>query len=328
MYLAYFYHFALVVLSRGWALVVRFCKLRGRIVAPSLVFMIRKRTRPQPHIRQKSIDADDEQHNEEELQEDDEKLDVSDLIELRKLRRAREGIDVQKLVKGDAKKKKKRPREGEEEQGGLKKSGETSKENDEEEEDDAEMKARRVVRTNNFTQQTNVLDVDKHMLAYIEENMKLRLGNQTDDKPNDGPLDPYAELFKIPDKYNVKQEKKEQDEGSVTNSLAMLTAIPEVDLGMDTRLKNIEETEKAKRTLTEERKDRKKKSDGEEHLAASRFYRPNLKTKSDADIIRDAKLEAMGMLPEEREHRRPHHERTQMATDELVMERFKKRMRK
>lgn len=30
-------------------------------------------------------------------------------------------------------------------------------------EDDAEAKARRVVRTNNFTKQTNVLDVDKHM---------------------------------------------------------------------------------------------------------------------------------------------------------------------
>lgn len=40
--------------------------------------------------------------------------------------------------------------------------------------------------------------------------------------------------------------------------------------------------------------------------------------KSDADIIRDAKLEAMGMLPEDHEYRRPHHERTQMATDELV----------
>ena len=29
--------------------------------------------------------------------------------------------------------------------------------------EDAEAKARRVVRTNNFTQQTNALDVDKHM---------------------------------------------------------------------------------------------------------------------------------------------------------------------
>lgn len=44
---------------------------------------------------------------------------VADLIELRKLRKAREGIDVTKLVKGDVKKKRKRPKEGEEVAYGL-----------------------------------------------------------------------------------------------------------------------------------------------------------------------------------------------------------------
>ena len=47
-------------------------------------------------------------------------------------------------------------------------------------------------------------------------------------------------------------------------------------------------------------------------------YRPNLKVKSDADILRDAKLEAMGLPPEHSDNRRQHYERTQMATDELV----------
>lgn len=42
-----------------------------------------------------------------------------------------------------------------------------------------------------------------------------------------------------------------------------------------------------------------------------------MRMKSDADIIRDAKLEAMGLPPEE-EHHRPHHQRSQMATDEMV----------
>jgi hypothetical protein len=97
-------------------------------------------------------------------------------------------------------------------------------------------------------------------MAYIEENMKLRrgsqaldadvgtstskgrestttttttttianttagskpVGNTTDDDPFDH-LDP---------RYKV--ERKLGEEGSVTNSLAMLTAIPEVDLGME-----------------------------------------------------------------------------------------------
>ncbi|KAI0732792.1 hepatocellular carcinoma-associated antigen 59-domain-containing protein [Fomitopsis betulina] len=286
--------------------------------------MFRKRTAPRPNLRQKSIELEVE---ESEEQESDEKLELADLIELRKLRRAREGIDVQKLVKGDVKKKRKRPKESEEEIGGLKK-GSTSKEEDEEEEEDADTKARRVVRANNFTQQTNALDVDKHMMAYIEENMKLRRGTSNEPEKDEGPRDPYAELFSVPDKFKRKQDKP-QDEGSVTNSLAMLTAIPEVDLGMDTRLKNIAETEKAKRVLTEERKERPKKAaNDEEHLAAARFYRPNLKAKSDADIIRDAKLEAMGLLPEDHEPRQPRSDRPQMATDEMVMERFKKRMRK
>ena len=46
-------------------------------------------------------------------------------------------------------------------------------------------------------------------------------------------------------------------------------------------------------------------------------YRPNLRTKSDADILRDTKLEAMGMPAQNNSPRRTA-ERTQMATDEIV----------
>ncbi|PSR93804.1 hypothetical protein PHLCEN_2v4699 [Hermanssonia centrifuga] len=290
--------------------------------------MIKKRSRPQPRLRQPSVGLEEDPST-EEANDGEQKIDLADLLELRKLRRTREGIDISKLSRGEVKKKKKRPREGEgEEEGGLKPGAGAANEADDEDEEDKEAKARKLLRSNNFTQQTNTLDVDKHMMAYIEENMKLRSGTKDDDKKDTGPADPYAELFRITDRYKLKQDSKEQEEGSVTNSLAMLTAIPEVDLGMDTRLKNIEETEKAKRIVAEERKERKKPTDDEEHLAAARFYRPNMKTKSDADILRDAKLEAMGLPSEEHNHRRQHHERQQMATDELVMERFKKRMRK
>lgn len=56
---------------------------------------------------------------------------VAELIELRKLRRAREGIDATRLSKGDVKKKKKRSRDTEEEVGGLKK-GSTANDGDDE----------------------------------------------------------------------------------------------------------------------------------------------------------------------------------------------------
>ncbi|KAG2361734.1 hepatocellular carcinoma-associated antigen 59-domain-containing protein [Suillus spraguei] len=278
--------------------------------------MIKRRSRPQPRVRESSPDT--EQPSELEEDEDEDKsLPISELIELRKLRKSRQGIDVSKLSKGDAKKRKRKTAEdGQEAEGGLRAGARVD---DEEASTDA--KARRAVRTSNFTQQTNVLDVDKHMMAYIEENLKIR----------SRPLDPSEsnseanaqDEFSLSERW--KGEKKAADEGNVTNSMAMLTAIPEVDLGMDARLKNIEETEKAKRQVAEVRKERKRPND-EEHLVATRFYRPHLKQKSDAEIMRDAKLEAMGLPPQE--DRRPRGERPQMATDEVVMERFKKRMRR
>ncbi|KAG6861866.1 hypothetical protein C0995_011163 [Termitomyces sp. Mi166 len=283
--------------------------------------MIKKRTRPQPRVREVSLSLETQ---EEGLQAEDEEqgLPLADLIELRKLRKARQGIDAAKLNKGDVRKKKKRPRE--EEQGGLRKG---VRDDDEDDEEDKGARARKVIRSNNFTQQTNVLDVDKHMMAYIEENLKIRSRPKDDSDANKGPRDPQEALYDLADRWKVDKPKP-AEEGSVTNSMTMLTAIPEVDLGMDARLKNIEETEKAKRVVAEERQERRKPHNDEEHLVATRFYRPNLKAKSDADILRDAKLEAMGLPPQNDEPRHSNHERQQIATDEQVMERFKKRMRK
>lgn len=325
--------------------------------------MIKKRTRPQTCLRDPSADPSHAvpTQPEENPAKDDESGDipVSDLLELRKFRQARKGIDASKLTKGDGKKKRRRkPDDGEDNMpvGGLRPGAQVSDESDSDEPEDKAAKMRRAVRANNFTQQTNALDVDKHMMAYIEENMKLRrdsqqqsvldtdagtsmstgkestttiantaagskpVGNTKDDDPFDH-LDP---------RYKV--ERKLGEEGSVTNSLAMLTAIPEVDLGMDTRLRNIEETEKAKLSLSHGRRPRepqhRKVPDEEAHLAATRFYRPALRAKSDADIIRDARREALGLPPaaHDEEERGPRGPR--MATDEQVMERFKKRMRK
>lgn len=312
--------------------------------------MFKKRTRPQTVVREKSIEVEGDKNAEEHQDQDEEgepNLPIADLIEWRKLRRAREGIDAAKLNVGDAKKsraarKRARDEENEKNKGGLTKGH--VEDDDVNDEEAKEAKARRVVRANNFTQQTNTLDVDKHLMAYIEENLKVRSrpkdSGDNEEAEDDKPYDPQDELFKAAsEKWRLKllagtKETKQQEEGSVTSSMGMLTAIPEVDLGMDTRLKNIEETEKAKRIVAEERNDRRNKvNNDEEHLVASRFYRPNLRAKSDADILRDAKLEAMGLNPQDHDHsphyqNRSNHDRPQMATDEMVMERFKKRMRK
>jgi hypothetical protein len=71
-------------------------------------------------------------------------------------------------------------------------------------------------------------------MAYIEENLKIR-GRPRDDEAQDKkPTDPQEALYRIVDKFKVNKEGQTKgEEGSVTNSLTMLTAIPEVDLGME-----------------------------------------------------------------------------------------------
>lgn len=141
---------------------------------------------------------------------------------MNRLKRGRKGIDASKLIKGDISKRKRKDNESES-KGGLNVNSRPA-------ENDEEAKARRAVRANNFTQQTNVLDVDKHMMEYIEENIRKKRGELAEPEKVEGPRDPFEELYRL-NRYSSRKEEKE--EGNVTNSLAMLTAIPEVDLGIE-----------------------------------------------------------------------------------------------
>jgi hypothetical protein len=108
------------------------------------------------------------------------------------------------------------------------------------------------MKTDNFTHQTGILDVDKHMMAFIERELQKRRGQEggeIDTEKELQALDPTDELYKVAERYRTKS--KPQEEGNVATSAAMLTAIPEVDLGIDNRLKNIEDTERAKKKLQE-----------------------------------------------------------------------------
>lgn len=82
-------------------------------------------------------------------------------------------------------------------------------------------------------------------MAYIEENMKLRRTTDGADADNDDddddagaaegsskPAESQDDIYHMMEQYK-NQGGKKAEEGNVTNSLAMLTAIPEVDLGME-----------------------------------------------------------------------------------------------
>ncbi|OCF55769.1 hypothetical protein L486_06520 [Kwoniella mangroviensis CBS 10435] len=307
--------------------------------------MFKKRSRP-TSVRDKLVAANNQDETvdtptsetPEPLEDDDTGRTIEDLVLLRKLRKsqAQQGIDLEKLNRGEQEKKGGKGKKKEKdldasEKYGLQAGparGKGGEEKDDELEDDNE-RAKRLVRTNNFTQQTNALDVDKHMMAYIEAELAKKRGeSSTTDK--DGNIngkhnekyDPQAELYKIAERYQViegkNKTKKIDDEGNVTNSLGMLTSIPEVDLGMDNRLKNIEMTEKAKREMMESRKqaalEAAEKEKEEDDYAAARFYRPHQRVASDIYAIQEAKRIEAGLAP-----------RAENATDEQVYERFKKR---
>ncbi|CAG8474231.1 7194_t:CDS:2 [Acaulospora morrowiae] len=169
---------------------------------------------------------------------------------------------------------------------------------------------------------------EEDKMAYIEEEMRKRRGQLTNSKKEEddaeaaGPSNPQDELFQAPEHLRI--ESKPISEGNVQLSTTMLTAIPEVDLGIDVRLKNIEETEKAKRKLLEQRhnkpKEEKDTFEGSNFSATNRFYRTR-PTVSDHERANP-----------EQSHQNSHHNkpgtRREMATDDIVAERFKKRLRR
>ena len=205
---------------------------------------------------------------------------------------------------------------------------------------------RKIMKTDNFTHQTGILDVDKHMMAYIERELKKRRGQESgefDAEKEMQNLDPHDELFKVAEQYRTKS--KPLEEGNVTTSAAMLTAIPEVDLGIDSRLKNIEATEMAKRKLIEKREKMAAQAQEdyyESTYAGSRFFRHARGNQTGVDALRAAKVEA-GIEDEDSADEEYEQEmktwekdnkkapvgrgglRGEQATDDLVAERFKRK---
>lgn len=88
---------------------------------------------------------------------------IEQMLQMRKFRRAQQGIELEKLNRGEGKKKKKGPIEIELDQFGLQPSAAGLRKEKEAEPTTESERAAHKVRSNNFTQQTNALDVDKHM---------------------------------------------------------------------------------------------------------------------------------------------------------------------
>uniref|UniRef100_A0A1I8NQ27 Telomere length and silencing protein 1 homolog n=1 Tax=Stomoxys calcitrans TaxID=35570 RepID=A0A1I8NQ27_STOCA len=112
-----------------------------------------------------------------------------------------------------------------------------------------------------FSAETNKRDEDEEMMKYIEQELQKRKGlsqQQTAENETMADAQKYltpeeAALYALPD--HLRQSSSHRSEEMLSNQ--MLNGIPEVDLGIEAKIKNIEATEEAKQKLLQNQKNKK-----------------------------------------------------------------------
>lgn len=121
-----------------------------------------------------------------------------------------------------------------------------------------------------FAAETNRRDEDADMLKYVETELAKRKGidNSPEEEGKDK-KDKHATdfLYELPDHIKEMTSKGKKSEDMLSNQ--MLSGIPEVDLGIDAKIRNIEATEEAKQKLIREKMARR-------NAAVSNFVPTNM----------------------------------------------------
>ncbi|KAJ1697731.1 hypothetical protein LUZ63_006243 [Rhynchospora breviuscula] len=188
-----------------------------------------------------------------------------------------------------------------------------------------------------FAQETAVTIEDPNMMRYVEQELAKRRGKKVDatEKEENDQVD---ELYVVPDHLKVKKRNSEE------SSTQWTTGIAEVQLPIEFKLKNIEETEAAKKQLQEKRLAGKTKSDlsipssySADYLHRGRDYAEKLRRDHPKPYEeQDSQSnEAMGKPTEAIKSNNNNDSsntnnnkaggRREAATDEFMLERFRKR---
>lgn len=164
---------------------------------------------------------------------------------------------------------------------------------------------------NQFASETNERDEDADMMKYIEEELKKRKGDEvaTEEEPRQLSMKNEDLLMQILPKH-LKQAATSKSEEMLSNQ--MLAGIPEVDLGIDERIRNIEATEEAKMRML---RDRVRSTPAEESMAPVNFS-VNFAQQQEARRPR------INRDQQQQHHREPG--QPLRASDDLRVERFKK----
>lgn len=111
---------------------------------------------------------------------------------------------------------------------------------------DGDGKKEELVLQDTFAQETAVTVEDPNMLTYVEQELAKKRGRDLGNKAEDSkPLE--DDLYVIPEHLKVRRRNSEE------SSTQWTTGIAEVQLPIEFKLKNIEETEAAKKQLQDKR---------------------------------------------------------------------------
>lgn len=190
-----------------------------------------------------------------------------------------------------------------------------------------------------FAAETNRRDEDTEMLKYVEVELARRKGrHKSEEEINNKTKTKEDMLFELPENLKVLSKNK-KTEDMLSNQ--MLSGIPEVDLGIEAKIKNIEATEESKQKLIEERRKKKEHvvSDFVPTNMAVNFMQHNRFTIEDNKPVQKkqedtVKIEPVRVGDVERlqtpleSGNKSGNKADEKATDDFYFEKFRKQMRR
>ncbi|MBA0715103.1 hypothetical protein Golax_014025 [Gossypium laxum] len=180
-----------------------------------------------------------------------------------------------------------------------------------------------------FAQETAVLVEDPNMIKYVEQELAKKRGRNMDLK-NEVENDltrAEDELYKIPEHLKVKKRNSEE------SSTQWTTGIAEVQLPIEYKLRNIEETEAAKKLLQEKRLMGRAKSEvsipssySADYFQRGRDYAEKLR-REHPELYKDRGSQDDNAASKPTDASNEAAGSRQAATDQFMLERFRKRER-
>ncbi|XP_057966570.1 protein COP1 SUPPRESSOR 2 [Malania oleifera] len=180
-----------------------------------------------------------------------------------------------------------------------------------------------------FAQETAVMVEDPNMLKYVEQELAKKRGKKIDarDQVENDLKRAEDELYVIPEHLKVKRRNSEE------SSTQWTTGIAEVQLPIEYKLKNIEETEAAKKLLQDKRLMGRTKTElsipssySADYFQRGKDYAEKLR-KEHPELYKDRVAQDNGGGSRQTDNSTDAAGRRQAATDEFMLERFRKRER-